>query len=288
MPASFRSSFGFVPALRLVVLCGASALVWACDRAPPADEKDGPTVQASNTAGTPALPAPVTPAPLGRVQMLAAFARAADATAAGQPLPDANRELTGRAFSLALPIGCDRRGETDAADAAHRSDWSVDETSRTLRITVHPQRWGETEWVRALAGGMTYEAAEGFWIPRPWTSSEGCPASDPQPADSAPAAHQPRDTVGIVQFFPPGSPRTFRRGSRPYAHTQRLDKDSTGTERGYRMVASGRISAYPDGQPIHCRIEAADLPPVCLMAMELNRIAFEDNADGALLAEWHH
>src|SRR3546814_5115234 len=84
---------------------------------------------------------------------------------------------------------------------------------------------------------LRFDAVEGFWIRRPWTSSERCaPALQPAPetadagaesdVDEAPEVAGPpppvpveSQTVGIAQFFAPEGRRTLRRGTRPYSAT---------------------------------------------------------------------
>src|SRR3546814_10529086 len=113
------------------------------------------------------------------------------------------------------------------------SDWSSDVCSSDLK----PHIWDEPDWVRALAGELRFDAVEGFWIRRPWTSSERCaPALQPAPetadagaesdVDEAPEVAGPpppvpveSQTVGIAQFFAPAGRRTLRRGTRPYSAT---------------------------------------------------------------------
>src|SRR3546814_14245076 len=80
---------------------------------------------------------------------------------------------------------------------------------------------------------LRFDAVEGFWIRRPWTSSERCaPALQPAPetadagaesdVDKAPEVAGPpppvpveSQTVGIAQFSAPDGRRTLRRGRRP-------------------------------------------------------------------------
>lgn len=179
--------------------------------------------------------------------------------------------------------------------------WSFNQDSRVLKLVAHTQHWEKLEWVPQLTGGLEYEAAEGFWIRRPWTSAEECPATavtntasltdekanaEPDRKPEAKAPSEARQTFGLAQFFAPDAPRTFQRGNRPYSFTLREKKDAIGGTRKYRLSLSGRISGYPDGQPIRCWNEASDLRPKCLMAVELARVAFEEVESGKVLAEW--
>jgi len=271
---------------RLVVLAGAAMMLAAC-QPEPASDQPGQTGVAAGTEQSPATTAsqevadkpPLSAA--GRAELLAAFARAADAAAAGRPLPDANRQLVGRTFSLRLPFGCN--GPVSKA-ALPWAGWTYDLRKQTLKLTATPERWSEAAWVRAIAGEMPYEAVEGFWIQRPWTSSEDCPVASTDVV--APEAVRP--TVGIAQFFAPDAPRTFQRGSRAYSHTIRVPGTEAAKVRDYRLSLGGRVTGFADGQPIHCWNEAPDLRPVCLIAVELARVAFEDSPAGEVLVEWRN
>ncbi len=274
---------------RLVVLAGAAMMLAACQPESASDQpgqadvnagtEQSPAATASQaTADKPSLSA------AGRAELLAAFARAADATAAGGPLPDANRQLVGRTFSLRLPFGCN--GPANKA-ALPWAGWTYDPTKQTLKLTVTPERWSEAAWVRAIAGEMPYEALEGFWIQRPWTSSEECPLGISTSTEAV-ATEPVRPTVGIAQFFAPDAPRTFQRGARAYSHTIRVPGAEALKGRGYRLSIGGRVTGFADGQPIHCWNEAPALRPVCLMAVELARVAFEDAPAGVVLVEWRN
>jgi len=278
---------------RLAWLVGAALLLNACQ-----SEKSQPEATRDADADSPSEPkretidaAPSLAAPsmaaLGRAELLAAFATAADATAARRPLPEAQRDLVGRTFSLALPFGCNGPQRVDAPEWA---GWTLARGERTLRLSARPERWGEAEWMRSLAKDMTFEAVEGFWIERPWTASEDCPKPVPVADQAAPADLPPpeRPTVGLAQFFARGSPRTFQRGLRPYAHTSRIADEPGAEGVSYRLVVSGRVTGFPDGQPIRCNSEAADRRPVCILAVELARVAFQTAPEGEVLAEWHN
>lgn len=221
---------------------------------------------------------------LGRGDLIAAFARAVDTTAAGQSLPDANRQLVGRTFILKLPFGC--TGEA-SEERSVWAGWTYDIKRRALKIFAGPERWTDADWVKPIAGNLPHEAIEGFWIERPWTSSEECPAGNAAGHTDLAASNE-RQTMGIAQFFAPDSPRTFQRGSRPYSHTIRVREPAEIERRAFRLALSGRITGFPDGQPIHCIQDSRDRRPVCLMAVELARVSFEDPRDGNVLVEWRN
>lgn len=270
-----------------MALAGLALLASSCRETATEDRATKAEAGASDQAAEVPTPLPVaTPlAPIARSGLVAAFALASDATAAGRPLPDANRDLVGRTFSLKLPFGCS--GEAIAGEPAW-AGWTYDSSRRALKLTATPQRWTDAAWVKSIAGTMAHEAVEGFWLDRPWTSSEDCPTGSAPLVDADSSAPAERQTVGIAQFFAPDSPRTFQRGSRPYSHTVRVREPAEINGRTYRLALSGRITGFPDGQPIRCIQEAPDLRPLCLMAVEFARVSFEDPRDDTVLAEWRN
>ncbi|MFA7587483.1 MAG: hypothetical protein WCY11_15035 [Novosphingobium sp.] len=270
---------------------------------PPVAASGKPSEQAAETEPAPSAGA-LPRVAVGRADLLAAFARAADATAAGRPLPDANRQLIGRTFTLKLPFGCSGEASKDHPAWA---GWTFGRNRQSLKLAATPERWTDADWVKSIAGNLSHEAVEGFWIERPWTSSEECPARETvsaTPSATGSAAGSPgasqaasdadqadsdeRQTVGVAQFFVPNSPRTFQRGSRAYAHTIRVREPADIEGRTYHLALSGRVTGYPDGQPIHCVQESPDRRPVCLMAVEWARVSFEDPRDGSALVEWRN
>ncbi len=260
----------------------------------------GGTEPAANEPATAQTPKPsaqqplpvATIAPVARAELLAAAAAAADEVAAGNALPKANLELIDRTFELRLPFGC------GGAMQADWGEWSIDPKTRILRISVRPQVWGNDPTIKALADGATYDAAEGFWIARPWTRSENCPQSPlPRPAHVPPIGSQspaaapdasPIHTFAIVQYFSPDAPRTLRRGSRPYAYTGKVPEGEAVGAKGFRLKLTGRIRGYNDGQPIHCVVISPSRPPVCATAVEFTQVVLEDAATDKRLAEWNN
>ncbi|WP_374409762.1 hypothetical protein [Novosphingobium colocasiae] len=274
--------------MTIFVLAGLAALIVSgCSSDVPGERQAAPDDAASEKVGevAPVQPTEATPlAPIGRADLIAAFARAGDAAAAGRPLPDADRQLVGRTFSLKLPFGCS--GEANKEHPAW-AGWVLDRNRQALKLFAAPERWTDAAWVKSIAGNMAYEAVEGFWIERPWTRSEECPVADVG-SDAGLAASDERQTMGIAQFFAPDSPRTFQRGSRAYAHTIRVREPAEVEGRTYRFAVSGRVTGFPDGQPIHCVQDSPDLRPVCLIAVELAQVSFEDPRDGTVLVEWRN
>ncbi|MBP8230856.1 MAG: hypothetical protein KAY22_00975 [Rhizorhabdus sp.] len=231
---------------------------------------------------------------LGRTDIIAAVARAADAHAGGLPQPAADRSLVGRTFTLRVPFGCggpmpeEAPGSKAKAQAIQRG-WRYSEASGALQLIFGLDDWTEADWIAPLAGDTPHDQVEGFWLPRPWTSSETCPPAPPEQgeAEARPArADVPAErTVGLAQFFATGAPRTLQRGGRPYSATVKRDAPPAPGS-FFHLVVEGRIAAFADGQPIHCQSPSPDQRPSCVVATEFTTMAFEDNSTGEVLARW--
>lgn len=282
--------------LRQCIIAGLSLLVMtpllaACQGNEPTADETG-AVETTPTPAPSQNPLVEAITPIGRSELLAAAAAAADEVAAGNPLPKANLKLTNRTFELRLPFGC-----SDGV-SGRWGEWGVDPKTHVLRISVRPQLWGDDKTFGALAPDMTYDAAEGFWIERPWTRSEQCPtgeralsapatahADEEQPAALPPAT--PMSTLALVQYFSPDSSRTLRRGSRPYSYTTKVPETEAAASRNFRVKLIGRISGFDDGQPIHCVVTASFSPPTCAAAVEFTRVVLEDADTAESLSEWN-
>ncbi|NIJ15782.1 hypothetical protein [Sphingobium vermicomposti] len=225
---------------------------------------------------------PVPPPPLDRAALLAAAASAADATASGGAMPPSNAQLVGRSFILRMPFGC--AGEmTDGADDAW-AGWSFNPKSRALRLRARANSLADTEWVKTLAADMKFDAVEGFWIRRPWTRADQCPAEGGVLKDVAASQGQ---RLAIAQFYSPEGPRTLRRGDRPYSSTVKLEEGEAPSARGYQLQLEGKISGFADGQPIHCFQHDVSLAPRCLIAVQFERVAFVAPDKPEPIVEWH-
>lgn len=229
-------------------------------------------------------PAPVAPPPpLGRADLLQAIDAAASAYAAGQA-PE-GEALVGRRFSVRQAFGCsgaDAPAPADvAADGLARWSWSRDRRSIDIRLT--PSDWTASALV--AGGDGNWEAAEGIWLTRPWLRTESCPGSKPDPL-SGPGVASPQ-SMGLVAVFERGGSRVGRRNGRAYAFTVRGEGDKLPPLPigGYRLVLEGRFVAFADGRAVRCRADDVDQRPVCIAAVQLDRVAFEA-ADGEVLSEW--
>lgn len=262
------------------VAAAAGFLLLSCQREAesPAPAPAEPTVVEEGPA------TPVLNPSLDRRAILTAIARAASDYAAGTaPAPDT---LAGRSFDISLAFGCDG---AQAAPAEGAGDglgrWSREGDPETIRLSLTPGDWTRSALI-AGAGQGSWEAVEGFWIARPWMSADGCPSIRADPLGSGPVAPSPQ-TAGLAAVFEKGGSRLGRRNGRAYTHTVRASGDPppAAPEGGYRVRMQGRISAFPDGRAIRCRAARPDQRPVCVAAVELDRVAFQ-TAAGDVLSEW--
>lgn len=265
----------------------------------------------------PVAAAPVLP--LGRAELIDAAARAADAHARGAAVSTEDGKLVGRRFTLQLPFGCTGSAEADS-EAPLR--WSYDPAEGTLRVSVTPNVWTDAAPVRAAAQGIDYEAAEGFWIERPWLRTADCPlvaqaqaqpteqvdpgneaavepaAKNPStpvvgPGDTAPAGETsatvpaaPRKTLALVELFEPGSRRAARRNGRPYTVVTNIAPGEIDLSKGLRLVITGRLAPLRQGTAIVCTGTLIDERPLCMIGAEVNRVAITDASGSRILGEW--
>lgn len=237
------------------------------------------------------VPAVTSLSAVGRSDLLVAAAAAADEVAAGNSLPKSNLQLTNRSFELRLPFAC---GD---GVLGKWGEWSFDQETRVLRATFRPQNWADDPIFERMTAGVPYDAAEGFWIERPWTRAEQCPpVGEPSPAPTndpgtktVPAHAAPGSgdgSLALVQYFSPNASRTLRRGNRPYRYTAKLANERQAPPLGLRVKLVGRISGFADGQPIHCVVDAPSKPPVCGIAVEFTQVVLEVAVTGEILTEW--
>ncbi len=282
--------------VRLNVLAGLALVavvpgMSGCEQKPDPAPQEIATPRPENSTATVQIPAVGPLSVVGRSDLLAAAAAAADEVAAGNPLPKSNLQLINRSFELRLPFAC---GD---GILGKWGEWTFDPKTRVLRAAFRPQNWGSDPVFNRMAGGAAYDAAEGFWIERPWTRAEQCPpAAQPSPAStSAPesstnpapvATESAENSLALVQYFSPDAPRTLRRGNRPYTCTAKLAAERQAPPLGLRIRLVGRISGFADGQPVHCVVKAISKRPICGIAVEFTQVILEDGATGDTLAEW--
>jgi hypothetical protein len=223
---------------------------------------------------------------LSRGDLIDAAALAASSTASGDQRPAS--DLPGRRFALSIPFGCS--GPTaNLKEAA--TGWSYDADKGTLRVKATPQVWTEAPILKAIAPGVAFEAAEGFWIERPWQRSETCPAdvAAPQPGPSPSPTATPasiRQTLGLVELFEPGAKREERRNGRAYEAVQNIGPGDIALDHGLRLIVEGRLVALDKDKAIGCWSPSPDRRPVCLIRVRFDRIAITSPTGDHVLAEW--
>lgn len=267
--------------LPVVAMIAAGLLTASCQRdsrpAAPRPEPAGPVETG------PATP-PLNPA-LDRSELLAAVARAASAYAAGADAA-ASSPLAGRQFDIRLAFGCEG-AEASPADGAGDglARWSWGPEGETIRLGLTPGDWTRSALI-AGSGQDRWEAVEGFWVARPWMTADGCPSVRADPLASGPAAASPQ-TVGLAAVFETGGSRLGRRNGRAYAHAIRQAGAAplVALDAGYRLRLQGRIASFPDGRAVRCRAANPNQRPVCVAAVQLDRVAFE-TPTGETLSEW--
>lgn len=249
------------------------ALVLTRPSPPPPVAEAPPPVVAAPTA------AKALPAKASRSDLILAGAKAADAYASG--VPGGGADLVGRRFSVRLAFGC---GGPVADPGPAQAYYQIDAKALSLRLVARPATWTDLPLVRAAAAPAGTETVEGFWIPRPWLTADRCPLRrEVSPPATPTPVEQP--SLGLAVLHGQETSRTERRGQRPYEHVLKLDPDDPGQGRVFELVLEGKISGFADGAALHCWSESAEHRPVCLYAVDIDRVAFED-ADGTVLADW--
>jgi hypothetical protein len=219
---------------------------------------------------------------LGRADLIALAAAAADAAASGRALASDIRELEGRRFELRLPFGCNGPA-SPGSNAAMR--WTYDAAESALRIHVAPFTWAANAWWTGDAPAGV-EAVEGFWITRPWTSSEECPAAHQPAATGAEPVTLPGQTLAIGRILS-GEAREGQRAGNLYQAVMRVPENELDASRGFRLRVSGRIASVPGSGPLHCQQPAGpEQRPICLVAVTMDEVAIENPAKEEVLATW--
>jgi hypothetical protein len=174
-------------------------------------------------------------------------------------------------------------GDIDATGTG----WRYDADANALRLQVASTRWRPQDWFGDTAPAGV-EAIEGFWVPRPWTSAETCPASA-MPAASA--GIEPVTLAGqslaVGQVFREGGARQDRRDGEPYVAVVRTAPEALRANMGFRVRLTGQLTELPGGGAVRCRQPGGpDQRPICLAAATFDEIAIENAATGETLARW--
>lgn len=258
-------------------------LLAACDTGspPPAGEAEADGPPPAVASRTPAVPTPEPP--LARRDLLAGAARAASLYAEGQPGPIED-PLVGREFSVRIAFGCNGP-VLPGGEVPGVGHWSWGDDGATIRLGMRPADWQESAILAQAGAGETWEAIEGFWLPRPWQVADGCPVARGDPLQTV-AAVSPQ-TLGLAAVFEAGGSRVGRREGRAYQFTVRAEGEEklAPPEDGFRLLLEGRVAAFPSGRGVECRASGPEERPVCIVATRLDRVAFEQ-PDGTVQAEW--
>jgi len=274
--------------LKIGVASAATLLLVQCDRLEPeaSSPANQPIIEEPQSASPP--PASTSSTTLRRGAILNAAAQAASAHGR-QQLQSGPDPLVGRLFSVIMPFGC--HGPASVEEG--RSDtgvpsWTWGPDRETILIRVAPQDWlgsGLLARKDGTAAVEDWEAAEGFWVPKPWTDAETCPSkrsADP----SVDLTHSPQ-TVGLVAIYEAGASRIGRRNGRAYVVTLRRQGDEPlqAPVDGFRLRLEGRVVGFPGGSAFRCNAAGPNIRPVCIAAVQLDQVRIED-ASGAPLSEW--
>lgn len=268
--------------LASAILVGGAGFLLGRETAEPKQVVTAPPAAKPSPTPTPAS-APALPSVLGRADIIALANAAADAGVGGAPAGKV-ATLDGRRFELRLPFGC-HGAAREGSNAAMR--WRYDAQSQALRIHVRPVSWTAADWwADGEAAGM--EAVEGFWIRRPWTSSEACPAAGARPAAlGIDPVMLPGQTLAVGQVFYAEGARGGKRNGEPYETVIRVPEDQLDTSSGFRLRISGRIARAADARTVRCRQPAgAEQRPICLVSVVIDEVGIENPASGKTLAVW--
>ncbi|WP_141395884.1 hypothetical protein [Sphingomonas spermidinifaciens] len=170
--------------------------------------------------------------------------------------------------------------------------WRYDAEQKTLRVSVRPVVWQPGDWSTRPATTEAderddAEAVEGYWVPRPWTSSETCPPRRQATITGAEAVTLPGQTLALAQFFDASDSRQARRGDKPFESVTRVAPEDVQAERGFHLRISGRVAETPDGSPIACRQPAgSEQRPICVIAVKIDEVAIINPVREETLATW--
>jgi hypothetical protein len=230
----------------------------------------------------PTAPIEVAKRTFGRADLIALASGAADAFAAGRPMPSDVLAAEGHLFELRLPFGCNGPATPDSNATAR---WRYDEQAKALRVHVAPTEWVAADWLSTPIPAV--EGIEGFWITRPWTASEACPVDASHPPTGTQPVTLPGQTLALAQIFTSEGTRQGRRDGAAFETVKKIAPDALKTSQGFQLRLRGRIARAPGGGPILCRQPAGpEQRPICLLAVALDEVAIVNPATGDVLATW--
>lgn len=248
-----------------------------------------PAEPSTRSPAVPPAPPIVATAPvaaLDRAGLLAAMDAASSGYASG--VETADTSLSGRRFVVRQAFGCAAEtrppGEANAENGV--GIWSRSPDGKSLKVTLTPDDWSASPLITE-GGEPVWEAVEGVWLTRPWMRTSDCPRVSYLTGVEVTARERAPQTMGLASVFEADGSRLGRRNGRAYDFTVRGldDQPAASPEQGYRLMIEGRMAAFPDGRSIRCRASGPDERPVCIAAVHVDRVAFED-ANGTALSEW--
>jgi hypothetical protein len=245
--------------------CAALLLLASCSRPAPREETARLDV---NSASERSEPAALPDNELDRQDVILAALSATTATALGNDDHAAQAQLKGRKFEVHLRFGCP--GMSNVARSL-----VYDDKEQVLRAKVRSDLAEQPLPISDLLY-RKYEGAVGFALGQPWLLSAGCP----QPVFAKMASGQP--TIVIAQLFTADESRAQRPGGE-YELTKPMKPEEVPKE-GLDLIVSGRLSELADGRSIHCG--ARDGAPVCMVAVNIDRVAFARPGSDEPLGEW--
>jgi len=217
---------------------------------------------------------------LNRADIVALSQRAADAFASGLPFPAEVAAAAGQRFDVLIPFGC--TGPNEVSTLPMR--WNYDAKAEALRIWIAPVVWKAGDFG---GEGAAQAGAEGFWITRPWSSSDLCPSGGGQavPTGVDPIT-LPGQTLAIAQCSAQANAGDGPAG-RSFETVQRVAADKFDASRGFRVRLTGRIVPAGAGAPVRCAQPAGlEQRPICVVAASLNEVSVENPATGETPAPW--
>jgi hypothetical protein len=227
--------------------------------------------------------APIPPATgqtqiLDRGKIITAAAKVADSLSSGSPMPADLETLPGHRFALSLPFGC---GGPASPDSPAPLRWHYDDATQTLRIHIALIVWQPDEW------GLQSDAAaipRGFWIMRPWSSAETCPAAASEAvASGTEPVTLPGQTLAVVSFG-----ATAPKGAGAYEAVVRVPREKLDMAEGLRARLTGRIDRVPGGAGAIKCIQPAGIEqqPICAIAAVFDELVVDNPATGETIATW--
>lgn len=280
-PSARTSRLAIAAGLAAFIAVGAGGFLLGRGTAP----KAPPPAPAPVTVIPPPIPVqPQLPRLWGRAEIADLARRAADALSSGKPLPDDIAGAVGQRFDLSLPFGCSGAAEKDSTAPMR---WRYDEAAGVLRVHVRPISWKAAD-LGLPAQGDGHDA-EGFWMLRPWSTNDECPApakaTAPEPDGTAPT---PDQSLALAQFGQNDGNDLWRHG-RPFEKVLRLAPEDFTPTRGLRLRLIGRIERVPGNGPVHCAQPLGiEQRPVCVLAVTLREVRMEMPGADAPIAIWEN